>query len=119
MSEQQVAKQEIIKRIVNRFLGWKIPENFNPDCGISFKQFSDYDHPKFGRQKSEPIGTNLFSADQAKQMMEHCLADELKRCYTTSPSIDALIAEIDGLPHYSQLGSEAVLQTLNKYRSKK
>jgi len=75
---QKISK-EIIKRIVNRFLCWKLPENFHPDCGISFKQFSDYDHPQFGRHKSEPIGTNLFTADQAKQMIEHCLADELEQ----------------------------------------
>lgn len=28
---------EQIKHIVNRFLRWKLPENFHPDAGISFK----------------------------------------------------------------------------------
>ena len=27
---------EQIKHMANRFLGWPIPENFNPDGGISF-----------------------------------------------------------------------------------
>ena len=26
-----------IKHLVDRFLGWRLPENFQPDCGISFK----------------------------------------------------------------------------------
>lgn len=38
-----------IGAMVNRFLGWKIPDDFNPDGGISFKRESDFKHPEFGR----------------------------------------------------------------------
>ena len=50
-----------IDEMVNRFLGWKLPENFNPDCGISYKKIGD------------PVGTNLFMATQAREMIKHIL----------------------------------------------
>lgn len=54
-----------IEQMVNRFLGWKLPQTFAPDCGILFKQvYAD----------SWPTGTNLFHAGEAKAMFEHCLA---------------------------------------------
>lgn len=62
-----------VDAMVNRFLGWKLPEDFHPDCGITFKRESDYEHPEFGRTKFEPTGTNLFHAGQAKAMFEHAL----------------------------------------------
>lgn len=35
--------KEQIKHMVNRFLGWRLPESFNPDGGISFKKtFNDH-----------------------------------------------------------------------------
>jgi hypothetical protein len=61
-----VAPSPDIASMVNRFLGWKLPTNFQPDAGISFVQ------PRF--PNSWPIGTNLMSADQAKAMFEYCLA---------------------------------------------
>lgn len=63
-----------VSKMVDRFLGWKLPADFGPDCGISFKRESDYEHPVHGRSKFEPVGTNLFTADQAKQMFMHCVA---------------------------------------------
>jgi hypothetical protein len=62
-----------VQDAVNRFLGWKLPEDFAPDCGISFKREGDYEHPQWGRAKFEPVGTNLLTATQAKAMFEHCL----------------------------------------------
>lgn len=75
IAAERIEKQPILEidEIVNRFLCWKLPEHFSPDCGISFKQYSDYEHPVFGRNKYEPVGTNLFSADQAKAMFEYVL----------------------------------------------
>jgi hypothetical protein len=60
-----------IDQAVDRFLCWKLPEGFCPDNGITFKRESDYEHPEFGRTKYEPTGTNLFDAQQAKDMLEH------------------------------------------------
>jgi hypothetical protein len=67
---QPAAQHDIVKDAVNRFLGWKLPKDFGPDCGISFDGRKD---DEFNKNKSWPIGTNLLTADQAKAMFEHCL----------------------------------------------
>lgn len=58
-----------IKHMVNRFLGWRLPENFRPDAGISFKaEFNEHTkHP----MKHEPIGTNLLDWNQAEVMVRY------------------------------------------------
>lgn len=58
-----------IEHMVNRFLCWKLPENFNPDAGISFKAtFNEHTaHP----MKHNPSGTNLFDAAQADAMIRY------------------------------------------------
>ena len=58
-----------IKYMVYRFLSWKLPENFNPDAGISFKAaFNEHTaHP----MKHVPSGTNLFDATQAEAMVRY------------------------------------------------
>ena len=65
----------LVDKMVDRFLGWKLPKDFYPDCGISFKPESDYEHPEFGKTKHEPSGTNLFHAGQAKEMFEYAVGD--------------------------------------------
>lgn len=70
-----------IKHMVQRFLSWKLPENFRPDAGISFK--AEYnDSPGAMRvlgltepMRHEPSGTNLFCATQAEAMIRHMIAD--------------------------------------------
>jgi hypothetical protein len=63
-----------IKHMVDRFLGWKLPEAFHPDAGISFKPtFNDHLPTP---TKYEPSGTNLFDASQAEAMVRH-MADEM------------------------------------------
>ena len=67
-------KREACKAMVNRFLGWKLPEDFSPDAGISFKpaEYQAPDNPHW------PVGTNLFTADQVLQMFNHCfILDDL------------------------------------------
>lgn len=75
-----------IKHMVNRFLAWRLPENFNPDAGISFKAaFNEHTtHP----MKHQPVGTNLFDADQAEEMVRHMI-DGMPR----GSSKDDLLAE--------------------------
>lgn len=46
--------------MVSRFLGWKLPKDFAPDAGITFNE-----------QAWWPIGTNLFHAGQAREMLEN------------------------------------------------
>lgn len=57
----------VIDKMVDRFLGWPLPKDFGPDAGITFKP-SDHPH-------GWPVGTNLFTADQARQMILHILGE--------------------------------------------
>lgn len=58
-----------IKVMVDRFLGWKLPENFNPDGGIVFEPIMNKGSQH--EMKREPSGTNLFDAQQAEAMIRH------------------------------------------------
>lgn len=60
-----------IKHMAERFLGWKLPENFNPDSGITFKKTFN-EHTPYP-SKHEPSGTNLFGYDDAVAMVRHML----------------------------------------------
>lgn len=62
MNDQQ------IKHMRDRFLFWKLPSDFHPDCGIHF----DADEAKKVNPRNrryEPVGTNLFTAPQAEAMV--------------------------------------------------
>jgi hypothetical protein len=54
-----------VSAMVDRFLGWRLPDDFSPDDGISFVPPK---HPN-----SWPVGTNLFSVKQAEAMFRHAL----------------------------------------------
>jgi len=58
-----------IKHMVDRFLMWKLPENFSPDNGISFKRIEN----PHGAPFPGPVGTNLFSAAEADAMVRYML----------------------------------------------
>lgn len=69
--DEMVDAEAQIKHMVNRFLGWRLPENFNPDAGISFKPtFNDHLPVPM---KHEPTGTNLFDAQQAEAMVRYMI----------------------------------------------
>lgn len=51
--------------MVDRFLGWKLPADFGPDCGIEFTAHGTHESPHW------PSGTNLLHAGQAKEMLEY------------------------------------------------
>jgi hypothetical protein len=55
--------------MARRFLGWRLPENFHPDAGISFNPVFNKGTRYEGKHK--PIGTNLFDADQAEAMVRY------------------------------------------------
>lgn len=68
-----------INHMVSRFLAWKLPENFNPDAGISFKPMFN-DSPAVMRSlgltepmRHEPSGTNLLDAIEAEAMIRHLI----------------------------------------------
>lgn len=69
---------EQINYMVNRFLAWRLPADFSPDAGITFKAAFNENtaHP----MKHEPTGTNLFNVIQAAAMVRHM---------------------IDGMPYYT------------------
>lgn len=60
-----------IKHMADRFLGWKLPASFNPDGGISFDPIANKGHSFESRR--EPVGTNLFDAEQADAMVRHMI----------------------------------------------
>ncbi len=74
-----VPREEQIKQMVTRFLGWKLPEDFHPDDGISFEPFFNVEwNAKQGKppQRRTPTGTNLFNATQAEAMVRYMLGDD-------------------------------------------
>lgn len=77
-------KKTVIDRMVDRFLGWKLPEDFGPDSYITFDREKAKQNPNFW-----PVGTNLFTAGQARQMVEHMLADVMPEGYDTEAEGDA------------------------------
>jgi len=62
---------EQVKFMASRFLGWRLPDDFNPDGGISFKAAFN-EHTQWP-MKHEPVGTNLFDARQAEAMVRYML----------------------------------------------
>lgn len=61
-----------IDEMVNRFLAWKLPDDFHPDGGVKF------DRPPYPFPAPQwPSGTNLLTAQQAKDMLTHVLGDVL------------------------------------------
>ena len=62
---------EQIKHMVDRFLGWKLPENFNPDGGVTFEKLGNKGTPH--EYRHQPSGTNLLDATQATAMVRHML----------------------------------------------
>ena len=66
-----MTKDEIIKAAASKLMGWKLPQDFCPDCYISF------DSAKAKGMKSWPTGTNLFTREQAQKMFSDCLGDAL------------------------------------------
>jgi hypothetical protein len=63
--------EDQIKHMVNLFLGWKLPETFNPDNGISFDPIASKGTPYEFRRA--PQGTNLLNATQADAMVRYML----------------------------------------------
>lgn len=65
---------EQIKYMVNRFLGWRLPENFTPDAGVSFNpEYNIEYNATRGKPpaRHQPSGTNLFDASQAEAMVRY------------------------------------------------
>lgn len=60
--------EDQIKYMVDRFLMWRLPSNFSPDAGISYKR------PNYPPSvDATPTGTNLFDATQADVMVRYMI----------------------------------------------
>lgn len=64
---------EQIKHMAERFLNWKLPENFHPDGGISFEPTGNTGTPH--EYRHSPSGTNLIGYTEAVEMVRHMLED--------------------------------------------
>jgi hypothetical protein len=62
--ERSEREQKYIPTMVDRFLQWPLPKDFHPNCGVKFSQIHD---------DCWPVGINLFTADQAKAMIEYMM----------------------------------------------
>lgn len=62
---------EQIKHMAERFLGWKLPENFNPDGGIIFEGWIGNKGIEGREYRRDISGTNLFDYTQAVEMVRH------------------------------------------------
>jgi len=60
-----------VAAMASRFLQWKLPADFAPDGGISFK--AEFNEGTAHPMRYEPVGTNLFNAAQAEAMVRHIL----------------------------------------------
>ena len=67
---------KVIDCMVDRFLNWRLPHDFAPDCGITFDGCKP---DALGYAPSWPVGTNLFTADQARAMLEYVIHGEEKK----------------------------------------
>lgn len=65
-----MTSEKLIKRLVDRFLVWELPKSVRPDPCVGDP---NYPHPC--------VGTNLLTADEARQMFEHVLSG-----YNLTPS---------------------------------
>jgi hypothetical protein len=74
--EGKMSKMNIDK-MVDRFLNWRLPNDFAPDCGISFNPAPD----AMGYEPTWPVGTNLLTAVQAKQMLSEVVQPDEESGY--------------------------------------
>lgn len=58
---------KVTNEMVTRFLTWRLPEHFRPDCYVVF------DPERAKRNNQWPVGTNLLDAEQAREMLEHVI----------------------------------------------
>lgn len=105
--------------MVNRFLSWKLPEDFHPDAGISFSPHFNVEYnAKQGRppQRHEPIGTNLLTATQARAMLEHVLAATAPKGWCIR-HVDGRWRTLDtsGMPDWTDDSSKALCCRLREH----
>lgn len=91
-------KRTVPQEMVDRFLSWPLPVGFSPDCGISF---DGRGKDAMGYEKQWPVGTNLFSAEQARNMLEYVVTPTLRYERLLLNNAEKEIAELSA-PHSEQ-----------------
>ncbi len=88
--------------MVSRFLGWKLPQDFYPDCYVAF------DREKASMPNASwPTGTNLLHAGQARAMLEHVLAAPAAPAPNTYPPCKGMNCGCtDGVNHSPECQAE-------------
>lgn len=71
--DARVGRSPSLDEMVNRFLAWPLPKDFYPDCGISFDGRKD---DEWNKNRTWPVGTNLFTAEQARALLAYLLGEE-------------------------------------------
>jgi hypothetical protein len=93
------ASKTLAAKLANAFLGWKLPKDFSPDCGISFQKAPE--RPDLNQWEYEPTGTNLFTSAQARAMFEYCLsAPEASADTDLNPTLEECIQIVDSYGPY-------------------
>ena len=81
---------DALENAVTRFLGWRLPNDFEPDGGVSFVYR--------GGISSWPCGTNLLTAAQAREMLRFVLnADEAQKREATTVVASEMLRLIEQL----------------------
>ena len=104
MSRIEVPSNEHIKQMVDRFLSWRLPDNFNPDGRVRFE-------PPTERQLW-PTGTNLFDAQQAETMIRYLFSP----AETEVPGLDEVIEAVIAHLTTGGPGLEPARRKLEAYR---
>lgn len=98
-----------IKHMVDRFLGWRLPKPWHPDNGIS------YQRPNYAHAPADhdwPTGTNLFGADEAREMVQYML-DALPEATTPEPNWNYMARAMQRAPFFAT-GSEEDIEAALK-----
>lgn len=66
---------KVTEEMVYRFLSWKLPESFRPDCYVEF------DRERAKENRLWPVGTNILSFEEARAMLEHVLSTKMQPTY--------------------------------------
>ena len=63
---------EQIEYMVDRFLSWRVPDDFSPDGGISFAPLTLHQGAPYQYDRW-PVGTNLLNRPQTEKMVRYLL----------------------------------------------
>jgi hypothetical protein len=67
----EIMREALVKHMAERFLGWRLPDDFHPDGGVSFCPVGNKGTAH--EYRHNPVGTNLFDYTQAEAMVRHML----------------------------------------------